>query len=83
MMMGYGYGFGGAAGLLGGLGGILLLVGLVILVVWAVSRIAPAASGVVTPAQPDALGLLRERFARGEITEAEFAEAKRVLGFGR
>ncbi len=83
MMMGYGLGYGaGAAGLLWGIGGILLLVGLVILVVWAVSRVAPGSGAPMAPAS-DPLALLRERFARGEITEAEFTQAKRVLGYER
>ncbi len=88
-MMGYGsmFGFGGGAvglsGLLWGLGGMLLLVGLVILVVWAASRAVPAASVYAAPAQREPLELLRERFARGEISEAEFSQAKAVLGYER
>jgi uncharacterized membrane protein len=31
----------------------------------------------------DALEILRLRFARGEITEAEFVQAKKVLGYER
>lgn len=32
------------------------------------------------PAHDRALGILRRRYAAGEITEAEFEQAKRVLG---
>jgi len=31
----------------------------------------------------DALEILRVRFARGEITEAEFVQAKKALGYER
>ena len=33
-----------------------------------------------TPGEDTALGLLRQRFARGEIDAAEFEERKRALG---
>lgn len=84
-MMGYGIGFaggGGFAGLFWGLCGILLMVGVVILIVWLVSRLVPqqTAQG---PIHPDPLDLLRARFARGEIAEAEFTQAKHVLGYDR
>ena len=83
-MMGYGFGFGGgAAGLLWGLGGMLLMVGLVILVVWVIARLFQPRSEYAAPGQRDPLDLLRERFARGEITEAEFTQAKRALGYER
>jgi uncharacterized membrane protein len=96
--MGYGMGLGGGwdggwSGLLSGVGMMLVLVGIVILVVWAITRIlerpqvlagsAPAAPQAAAQAQPDALELLRTRFAKGEITEAEFTTAKRVLGYER
>lgn len=68
MMMGYGYGWGGGLWMLGGL---LLLVGFIVLVVWAVTRLPP---------RPTPNEILRERFARGEITEAEFDQARKVLG---
>jgi uncharacterized membrane protein len=94
--MGYGMGLGGGwdggwPGLLSGIGMMLVMAGIVILVIWVVARIlerpqAPAASTpaaplAAAPAHPDALELLRTRFAKGEITEAEFASAKRVLGY--
>lgn len=90
-MMGYGFGYGGGigavggvGGLLGGLGGLLVLAGLVVLVIWAVSRLTRPGRDVAPGlAQPDPLETLRTRFARGEITETEFVEAKRVLGYDR
>lgn len=85
MMMGYGYGWGGGLWMLGGL---LLLVGFIVLVVWAVTRIAPSgrpptqdpSRPTQDPSRPTPNEILRERFARGEITEAEFEQAKKVLG---
>lgn len=78
-MMGYGWsGWGGGFWMLGGL---LLLIGVIIVVVWAVtavSRGGRAPSGDPTRATPNEI--LRERFARGEINEQEFEQAKKVLG---
>ncbi len=63
------------------IGGLLVIVGLVILVVWAVNR--SSSRGQSSPPSSDgsnALDILRERFARGEITEQEFEQAKKTLG---
>ena len=83
-MMGYGAGLGfGFGGLLALLGCVLLVVGVVVLVVWAVGRSGQGAQ--VAPGQasgrsaPDAIEVLRQRFARGEITAEEFTAAKQVL----
>jgi putative membrane protein len=81
-MMGYGAGS-GSAGLMWGLGGMLLIVGLVVLVVWAVSRGTSNSAPSASPDRLDAQSILRARFARGEITEAEFVQAKKVLGDDR
>jgi uncharacterized membrane protein len=84
-MMGFGTGLGfGLGGMLWVLGCILLIVGLVALVAWAVSRATahdhrPAASHEGT----EALDILRARFARGEISEAEYTQAANVLRSGR
>ena len=82
--MGYGAGFGfGFGGLLALLGCALLVVGVVVLVVWAVGRSGQSTS--VAPGQasgrtaPDAIEVLRQRFARGEITADEFTAAKQLL----
>jgi putative membrane protein len=81
--MRYGAGFSSPAGLLWGLCGIVLIVVLVVLVVWAVSRMSPRGGPSASQDRLDALEILRLRFARGEITEAEFVQAKKVLGYER
>jgi putative membrane protein len=82
----YGYAGGGATGLLWGLGSLLLLVGVVLLVVWVASRMLSgrqdATSEPTTP-RPEPLEILKARFARGEISEADFQQARRVLGYER
>lgn len=90
-VMAYGMGFGGgAAGLLWSIGGMLVVVGTIIVVGWAIAHfVSPdAASGAsgasgTSGASAEPLELLRSRFARGEINEAEFSQAKRVLGYER
>ena len=90
-MMGYGMGFGGfggwggPAGLLWSVGCLLLIAGIVIAAVWLVARLAerPAERPQSVASSPDALETLRMRYARGEITEAEFSQAKSVLGYER
>ena len=86
MMLGYGFGL---AGLLWMLGGLLVTVGIVVLIVWAITGLARSqrAPGPTTagPAGPtpaaSPLDILRERFARGEISQEEFEQAKKVLGY--
>jgi putative membrane protein len=78
-MMRYGYGSAGGGFWL--LIGFMLLVALVVVVVWAVmhfSRTGQAATH--DPSRPTPTEILRERFARGEITALEFEDAKKVLG---
>ena len=61
--------------------GVLLVIALGVLVVWAVlhlSRTSRAATH--DPSRPTPNEILRERFARGEITAQEFEDAKKVLG---
>lgn len=54
-----------------------LLVALIVVVVWSVVRV----TGQSQTSRSDAsLEILRERFARGEISQSEFEEAKRILG---
>lgn len=83
----YGYDMGwGLGGLLIALGVLAVLIGVILLVVWAVSRTSGGGRsgggpGPSTGPAPDqALAILRERFARGEITEAEYEHARQVLG---
>lgn len=71
----------GSSGGLWLIGGVLLIAGLVILVVWAVNRSSSHGQSSAPPAdRSSALDILRERFARGEITEQEFEQAKKTLG---
>jgi len=77
-MMGYDVGSWGGFWMLGGL---LLVIGAVLLVAWLVTR--PSRSGA-SPAQeatrPTPSQILGERFARGEMTDQEFEQAKKALG---
>lgn len=60
-------------------GGWMLLVGLVVVlvVIWALRAFLPAGpSGGGDPA----LEVLRRRYAAGEITQAEFEQARQALG---
>ena len=57
----------------------LALVGLIALVRWAMSR--GDADG--TPPGPDALEILRRRYAAGEIDEATYLRMKQELESGR
>jgi hypothetical protein len=56
-----------------------LVVGLVALVAWAVSRATTHDHETRAPERSEALEVLRGRFARGEITEAEYKLAANVL----
>ena len=80
-MMGFGTGLeGGLGGTLWVLGCILLIVGLVVLVACAVSRATAHNYRATTPTDgTEALDILRARFARGEISEAEYTQAANVL----
>lgn len=64
------------------IGGLLLMIGVIVLVVWAVMTITRSADrGTMRgPSRPTPNDILRERFARGEISEQEFEQAKKVLG---
>ncbi len=57
--------------------GMVLFVIVIVVVVWAVIRLAGQPGA---PRSDASLQILRERFARGEITETEFEEARRILG---
>lgn len=73
-----GYGFGGFGGIgLGMLWGGLLWLVIIGLLVWAV--IALTNSTRHRPAGDEPEEILKRRFARGEITEAEYEQAKRRL----
>jgi putative membrane protein len=73
MMFGYGYGTGGWLWMLGGL---VVMVGIVLLVFWAFGGAMRTGPGDDHPAP---LEILRERYARGEITQEQFEQAKQIL----
>lgn len=82
-MIGYDWGM-GVGGWLWMIGGLVLVVGIVLLALRAMGGLDQASRGRSdTSPHPDPVDILRERFARGEITEAEFEQAKRVLGADR
>ena len=61
--------------------GLLLLIALIVLVVWAVMNLTRTGRAAThDPSRPTPNEILRERFARGEITAQEFEDAKKVLG---
>ena len=78
-MMGYGFD-GGAVGWIWMLGGLLMMVGFVVLIVWAVGAVSRGNTDR-DPARPTPHDILRERYARGEITQQEFEQAKKTLGY--
>jgi putative membrane protein len=62
----------------GGFFGLVILVSIILLIVWAARR----SSGAGWSSQPggkNALDIARERYARGEISKAEFDEIKKNL----
>jgi len=78
-MMGFGFD-GGALGWIWMLGGLLVMVGFVVLIVWAVGAMSRGGTSR-EPGRPAPLDILRDRFARGEITQQEFEQAKKTLGY--
>lgn len=87
MMYTGGGGWTGLGGLLFMVGELIVVVGIVVLVVWAVtSFVRPGglggpSGGPRSDAGSAALDILRERYARGEITAEEFEQAKKILGY--
>lgn len=66
----------------GGLFWFALIAGGIALVVWAIARGSSGSSGgrQMLPAGEDrASAILRERFARGEISEPEYRQMRRAL----
>jgi putative membrane protein len=65
------------------IGGLLFLIALIVVVVWVVNTLMRADRGPRgssgDPGRPSPADILRERFARGEITEEQFEQAKKVL----
>jgi putative membrane protein len=81
MMHGYSWNDMGAWGWIGMLMMVLFWSGLVVLIVWAIIGTRPGrAQGSVHPSDGDpALAILRERYARGEMTTDEFNHARMTL----
>ncbi len=76
-MTGVGWGM-GLVGWIWMLGGLFLVGALLVL---AVRGFSPARSGGDPAPRTSALDVLRERYARGEISEVEFEQARRALGY--
>ena len=77
-MIGYGAD-GGVFGWIWMIGGLLVMIGVVVLIVWAIS--AMSRGGASREPEPRPLDILRERYARGEITQQEFDQAKKTPGY--
>jgi len=78
MMMGFGMGF----GILGLLLMVLFWGGLIALVIWLVRSIFPVSQQIPKPPagiEPNALEILGERYARGEITREQYEMIKQDL----
>lgn len=71
------YGYGGGIGWLGGMMMLVVWVALILLVVWLVRSFFPAQR---RDERETALAVLQRRYAAGEISEAEYERAGRVLG---
>lgn len=72
MMTGIGWGM--------GLGGWLWMILAVILIVAVVWVLVTAVTGRDRSPADDAAQILKARFARGEISQAEYEQARRLLG---
>lgn len=72
----------GGMGMMTGMGwlGILTMalfwIGVIVLVVWGLSGLFPTRQSTTGP---DAVEILRQRFARGEISREEFEQARLLL----
>ena len=72
------------------IGGLLFLIALIVVVVWVVNTLMRGERGdrgdrgsrgwTGDASRPTPTEILRERFARGEITEEQFEQARKVLG---
>ena len=78
MMTGIGWGM-GLLGPLWMVGGLLLVVALAALALRGLG--APGRTAEAAGSGSAGLELLRERYARGDISEAEFEQARRALGY--
>ncbi len=76
-MMG-GSGFGVFGMVFGFIFMLLFFAGAILLVVWIVKQFSPGGTSATTSGS-NALEILNERFAKGEISKEEFAEMKKEL----
>lgn len=76
-MMDFGFGMGG----FGLIWMLIFWVGLIALAVWLVSLLFPAArkSSHSERISPTALDILKERYARGELTKEEYQEMQQTI----
>jgi putative membrane protein len=70
-------GFGGLGMIFGFTWFIAIIVGIVFLIVWLVKRSAYATSGSTAT---HSLDILKERYAKGEITKEQYEKMKKDLG---
>jgi len=70
------FGMMGGFGWLGMLTMLLFWIGVIALVVWGLSNLF---SGRQASVEPDALEILKRRYARGEISRDEFVQAREAL----
>ena len=81
MMGGQGFGFGGTWGIVGWIISmlffLLIIVGSILLVLWLVRQVShPTTHGISTPR---GMEILKERYAKGEISKEEFERMKKDL----
>ncbi len=57
---------------------LLFIIGSILLVVWIVKQFSPGGTHAHPPAS-DSLEILKERFAKGEVSKEEFADMKKEL----
>ncbi len=81
MMGGFGMlGLGGFGALFGMGFSLLLFVGLIVLIIWGIGQLTHTAPQVSsTTANGSAGGILKARYARGEMTKAEYDQMKADL----
>ncbi|GGM22660.1 SHOCT domain-containing protein [Deinococcus aerophilus] len=78
-MMDYGYGYGMGAGVFGWIGMALFLGLLILGVVLLVRALSHQTRTSNQPPHDRALGIARERYARGELTKEQYEQLQRDL----
>lgn len=75
MMYGFG-GFGGLGMIFGGLVGLAVVALIILLIIWAARGLRRSDSGMGPGQGEDPLAIVKMRYAKGEITQAEY---KRIV----